>query len=31
MWTDDATLGIERISSKPELQTVKAFRGFPLR
>ena len=30
-WTDDATLGIERISSKPELQTVKAFRGFPLR
>lgn len=30
-WTDDATLGIERISSKPELQTVKPFRGFPLR
>ena len=30
-WTDDATLGIERISSKPELQTIKPFRGFPLR
>jgi Lrp/AsnC family leucine-responsive transcriptional regulator len=30
-WTDDSTLGIERISSKPELQTVKPFRGFPLR
>jgi DNA-binding Lrp family transcriptional regulator len=30
-WTDDASLGIERISSKPELQTIKAFRGFPLR
>jgi len=29
-WTDDATLGIERLSSKPELQTVKPFRGFPL-
>jgi len=30
-WTDDVTLGIERISSKPELQTIKPFRGFPLR
>ncbi|HEX4583944.1 MAG TPA: Lrp/AsnC family transcriptional regulator [Burkholderiaceae bacterium] len=30
-WTDDSTLGIERLSSKPELQTVKPFRGFPLR
>ena len=30
-WTDDATLGIERISSKPELQTIKPFHGFPLR
>ncbi len=30
-WTDDLTLGIERISSKPELQTIKAFRGVPLR
>jgi DNA-binding Lrp family transcriptional regulator len=29
-WTDDAALGIERISSKPELQTVKPFRGYPL-
>jgi Lrp/AsnC family transcriptional regulator, leucine-responsive regulatory protein len=29
-WTDDATLGIERLSSKPELQTIKPFRGFPL-
>lgn len=29
-WTDDPTLGIERIASKPELQTVKAFRGYPL-
>jgi len=29
-WTDDPTLGIERIVSKPELQTVKAFRGYPL-
>lgn len=30
-WTDDPTLGIERIASKPELQTVKPFRGYPLR
>jgi Lrp/AsnC family leucine-responsive transcriptional regulator len=29
-WTDDPTLGIERIVSKPELQTVKAFRGYPI-
>jgi DNA-binding Lrp family transcriptional regulator len=29
-WTDDAALGIERISSKPELQTIKPFRGYPL-
>jgi Lrp/AsnC family leucine-responsive transcriptional regulator len=29
-WTDDPALGVERISSKPELQTVKAFRGYPL-
>jgi DNA-binding Lrp family transcriptional regulator len=27
-WTDEATLGIERVSSKPELQTVKPFRAF---
>jgi len=30
-WTDDPTLGIERIASKPELQTVKPFRGYPVR
>jgi DNA-binding Lrp family transcriptional regulator len=29
-WTDDPTLGVERIASKPELQTVKPFRGYPL-
>ena len=29
-WTDDPLLGIERISSKPELQTIKPFRGYPL-
>lgn len=29
-WTDDPTLGIERIASKPELQTVKPFRGYPV-
>jgi DNA-binding Lrp family transcriptional regulator len=29
-WTDDPTLGVERIASKPELQTVKAFRGYPV-
>ncbi len=30
-WTDDPTLGVERIASKPELQTVKAFRGYSIR
>jgi DNA-binding Lrp family transcriptional regulator len=30
-WTDDPTLGVERIASKPELQTVKPFRGYPVR
>lgn len=29
-WTDDPTLAIERISSKPELQTIKPFRGYPI-
>jgi DNA-binding Lrp family transcriptional regulator len=29
-WTDDPALGVERLASKPELQTVKAFRGYPL-
>lgn len=29
-WTDDPTLGVERIASKPELQTVKPFRGIPI-
>ena len=29
-WTDDPALGVEKITSKPELQTVKAFRGYPL-
>jgi DNA-binding Lrp family transcriptional regulator len=29
-WTDDPTLGVERIASKPELQTVKPFRGYPV-
>jgi Lrp/AsnC family leucine-responsive transcriptional regulator len=29
-WTDDSALGIEKITSKPELQTVKTFRGYPL-
>ena len=29
-WTDDPTLGVEKISSKPELQTVKPFRGYPV-
>jgi Lrp/AsnC family leucine-responsive transcriptional regulator len=29
-WTDDPTLGVEKIASKPELQTVKPFRGYPL-
>lgn len=30
-WTDDPSLCVERIASKPELQTVKAFRGYPIR
>ena len=29
-WTDDPTLGVEKLSSKPELQTIKSFRGYPL-
>jgi Lrp/AsnC family leucine-responsive transcriptional regulator len=29
-WTDDPTLGVEKIASKPELQTIKPFRGYPL-
>ena len=29
-WTDDPALGVEKITSKPELQTIKAFRGYPL-
>ena len=29
-WTDDPALGVEKISSKPELQTIKPFRGYPL-
>jgi Lrp/AsnC family leucine-responsive transcriptional regulator len=29
-WTDDPTLAIERISSRPELQTIKPFRGYPI-
>jgi Lrp/AsnC family transcriptional regulator, leucine-responsive regulatory protein len=29
-WTDDPTLGVEKITSKPELQTIKSFRGYPL-
>lgn len=29
-WTDDPALGVEKIASKPELQTVKPFRGYPL-
>jgi DNA-binding Lrp family transcriptional regulator len=29
-WTDDPALGIEKISSKPELQTIKSFRGYPM-
>jgi Lrp/AsnC family leucine-responsive transcriptional regulator len=29
-WTDDLTLGVEKIASKPELQTIKSFRGYPL-
>ena len=29
-WIADGALGVERIASKPELQTVKPFRGYPL-
>lgn len=29
-WTDDPALRVEKITSKPELQTVKPFRGYPL-
>ena len=29
-WTDDPTLGVEKITSKPELQTIKPFRGYPM-
>jgi len=29
-WTDDPALGVEKITSKPELQTIKPFRGYPL-
>ena len=29
-WTDEVALGVEKIASKPELQTVKPFRGYPL-
>lgn len=29
-WTDDPALRLEKISSKPELQTVKPFRGYSL-
>lgn len=29
-WTDDPALGVEKLASKPELATVKAFRGYPV-
>ena len=29
-WTDDPALRVEKIASKPELQIVKPFRGYPL-
>lgn len=29
-WTDDPALRVEKIASKPELQTIKPFRGYPL-
>lgn len=29
-WTEDPALGVEKIASKPELQTIKPFRGYPL-
>lgn len=30
-WLDDATLGIEKIVTSTELQTIKEFGGFPLK
>ena len=30
-WLDDASLGIEKIVTRTELQTIKEFGGFPLR
>lgn len=30
-WFDDVTLGIEKIVTNTELQTIKEFTGFPLR
>jgi DNA-binding Lrp family transcriptional regulator len=29
-WTDEPSFGVEKIASKPELQTIKPFRGYPL-
>lgn len=29
-WTDDPAMRVEKIASKPELQTIKPFRGYPL-
>ena len=29
-WTDDPSFGVEKIASKPELQTIKPFRGYPV-
>lgn len=29
-WTDDPALGVEKITSKPELATVKPFSGYPV-
>jgi DNA-binding Lrp family transcriptional regulator len=29
-WTDDPALGVEKLSSKPELQIIKPFRGYPV-
>lgn len=30
VWTDDPAFGIEKIASKPELQTIKPFCGYPI-
>ena len=30
-WFDDVTLGVEKIVTNTELQTIKEFAGFPLR